>query len=111
MGDWILFIVGLMVFLAFSAVLNIFFLGALTVGMKRYLLGRIVGGAVKGTRVDHEATHRVAGVLGLETRNGGPGDEEVERLLRPKSWQENLAWICYGGIALGFGLMAYAMFG
>ncbi len=108
MSHWILFLAGLVVFLAFSAVLTTFFLGSFTAGVKRYLLGRIIGGAIKGTTADREATHRMLGALGLQTQNGGPADAELERL-RPQRWQEILAWICYLGIALGFGLMAYAM--
>lgn len=108
MGHWFLFLAGLVVFLAFCAVLTTFFLGSFTAGVKRYLLGRIIGRAIEGTRADREATHRTLGSLGLQTRNGGPSDTELERL-RPRRWQEILAWICYLGIALGFGLMVYAM--
>lgn len=108
MNDWILFFAGLAVFLVFSAVLNAVFLGAFTARMKRYLLGRIIGGAIKGTRVDHEATHHALGVLGLNTRSDGSTEKEIERL-RPARWQEATARVCYCGIAVGFGLMIYAM--
>lgn len=70
MSDWILFIIGLAIALAFSFILNTFFLGSFVAGMKRYLLGRIVGGTIRNTRIDHEATHRTLGLFGLQTRNG-----------------------------------------
>ncbi|CAK7258188.1 MULTISPECIES: hypothetical protein [unclassified Shinella] len=107
MSDWILFIIGLAIALAFSFILNTFFLGSFVAGMKRYLLGRIVGGTIRNTRIDHEATHRTLGLFGLQTRNGGPGDEEIDRL-RPTRWQEILTWICYAGMGAGFALMIYA---
>ncbi|WP_055046106.1 hypothetical protein [Devosia sp. A16] len=108
MSNWVVFFVGLVVFVASSALLSTAVLGTLVAGMKRFLLGRIVGGAIKGTKLDQDLTHRSLGVLGLETRNGGPSDAELEQL-RPRRWQETLAWVCYAGIALGFGLMIYAM--
>lgn len=108
MSNWVLFFVGLAVFLAFSALLGTAVLGTLVAGMKRFLWGRIVGGAVKGTKLDQEITHRSFGALGLQTRNGGPADTEIQQL-RPRRWQETLAWVCYAGIALGFCLMIYAM--
>lgn len=108
MADWILFIVGLVVFLAFTAVLNAFFLGSFVAGMKRYMLGRVIGGTLKGTRADRDATHRTLDAFGLQTRNGGPGDAELDRL-RPKRWQEILTWVCYIGSGLGLALMFYAM--
>lgn len=108
MGNWIVFFVGLAVFLISSALLSTAALGAFIAGMKRFLLGRIIGGAIKDTKLDQDLTHRSLGVLGLQTRNGGPADADIERL-RPRRWQETLAWVCYLGIALGFGLMLYAM--
>ena len=107
MGDWTLFIIGLAIVLAFSFTLNTFFLGSFVAGMKRYLLGRILGGTIRNTRIDHEATHRTLGLFGLQTRHDGPGEEEIDRL-RPKRWQEILTWICYIGMGAGFALMIYA---
>ncbi|MCQ4632122.1 hypothetical protein GB927_018880 [Shinella sp. CPCC 100929] len=107
MNDWTLFFIGLAILLAFSFTLNTFFLGSFISGMKRYLLGRIIGGTIKDTRIDHEVTHRTLGLFGLQTRNGGPGDEDIHRLT-PKRWQEVLTWICYVGMGIGFAIMIYA---
>ncbi|KFL28366.1 hypothetical protein JP74_02670 [Devosia sp. 17-2-E-8] len=108
MTNWILFFAGLALVLLFSAALNAAVVGSLIAGFRRYLLGRLIGGAIKGTRIDKDATHRIFEALGFQTGNGGPSDATLERL-RPRRWQEMLGRACYLGIALGFGLMAYAI--
>lgn len=108
MTNGIFFFAGLALVLIFSAALNAAVLGSLMTGLRRYLLGRLIGGTIKGTRIDKDAAHRIFGALGIQTGNGGPSDATLERL-RPRRWQEMLGRACYLGIALGFGLIVYAI--